>query len=224
MQKRMALAVGIITALLLVNSARAAYYSNDFEAPANTAGWSTSATSTSPSGQNFLGNFANNTVTLSLDGLPAHSTVTVAFDLYIIRSWDGNADVNPTFGPDIWGIQHSGDSTLLRTTFSNGTAAGDPTRNTQAYPDFYPGGAHAYQTGASAVNTLGYSVPDYGDSIYRLEFTFPHTASTLQLDFYAEGLTGVWDESWGIDNIVVTPEPTTLSLVVLGGIILLRRR
>src|SRR5262249_46117112 len=38
----------------------------------------------------FLGQFSNQVVTLSLPSLPAHEQATISFDLYLIRSWDGN--------------------------------------------------------------------------------------------------------------------------------------
>lgn len=37
------------------------------------------------------------TITLSLTNLPPHRELNLAFDLYIIRSWDGDS---PIFGPD----------------------------------------------------------------------------------------------------------------------------
>jgi hypothetical protein len=51
------------------------------------------------------------------------------------------------------------------------------------------------------VNTLGYAF--FGDSIYRLTFTFAHTSDTLALNFSSslfEG-KGIEDESWGLDNV-----------------------
>ena len=62
----------------------------------------------------------------------------------------------------------------------------------------------AYQTGAAAVNTLGYKF--YGDSIYHLSLTFAHTGETLALNFSSslfEG-KGTADESWGLDNVQVS--------------------
>jgi hypothetical protein len=42
----------------------------------------------------FLGEFGSQAITLTLQDLPDHSLVTITFDLYLIRSWDGNTLVN----------------------------------------------------------------------------------------------------------------------------------
>jgi hypothetical protein len=147
----------------------------------------------SPNGQLFLGAFANEEVRLSLSGIPEHTELTIEFDLYVIGSWNGNRPGNP----DIAHFRADG-QTIFSTTFSN---SWDP-RDDQAYPDPYPGGNHPYGTGAAAVRTLGY--PDgsasWGDSTYRLRFTIPHTASSLNFGFGGANL----QEIWGLDNIRVS--------------------
>jgi len=140
------------------------------------------------------------TVTLTLRKLKPHTTATVTFDLYILKSWDGN---NPNYGPDRWNLSVQGGPTLLDTTFSNNpkTAAYDLSLQN------YPAAHSAHQTGAAAVNTLGYKF--YGDSIYHFRFTFAHTGETLALNFSSslfEG-KGVADESWGLDNVRVSTSP-----------------
>ena len=109
----------------------------------------------------------------------------------IEQSWDGNDN---TYGPDIWDLSVQDGPTLLHTTFSKGQR--------QAYPDTYPGGDHPARTGALENNSLGYSF--YGDSVYHLSFTFPHSANSLVLVFSASGLQGLGDESWGLDNVNVS--------------------
>ena len=37
------------------------------------------------------------TIRLSLTDLPAHSSLELRFDLYVLKSWDGNS---PAYGPD----------------------------------------------------------------------------------------------------------------------------
>ena len=96
-----------------------------------------------------------------------------------------------------------GGPTLLDTTFSNNpkTAAYDLSLQN------CPAADSAQQTGAAAVNTLGYKF--YGDSIYHFRFTFAHTGETLALNFSSslfEG-KGVADESWGLDNVRVSTSP-----------------
>jgi uncharacterized protein (TIGR03437 family) len=136
------------------------------------------------------------TVTLTLRNLKPHTMLTVAFDLYVLKSWDGD---NQTYGVDRWSLRVQGGPTLLDTTFSNNPKTG----NDLSQQD-YPIARSAQQTGAASVNTLGYTF--YGDSIYHFTFNFPHMGDTLILNFSSslyEG-KGIDDESWGLDNVRVT--------------------
>jgi len=121
----------------------------------------------------------NETVTLTLTGLSAHTAVTVGLKLFVIQSWDGN--VSP--GPDIWQAGHSGSLTNLQnTTF--GIALGP-----QCYPSDCPA-SNAARTGADEPNnSLGYGF--FGDNVYDLSYSFAHTASTLTVKFTASGLQGL---------------------------------
>ncbi len=177
------------------------------------------ATTVAPNGkERFLGEFGgpailtappfdpqhfvrlDETVTLTLRNLKPHRVATVTFDLYTLKSWDGN---NPNYGPDRWSLSVQGGPMLLDTTFSNNPKTGAYDLSLQNYPV----ANSAHQTGAAAVNTLGYKF--YGDSIYHLSFTFAHTALTLALNFSSslfEG-KGIADESWGLDNVRVSTIP-----------------
>ena len=159
--------------------------------------------------QRFLGEFGgaavvaappfvrvDTTVTLTLKNLAPHSALKLAFDLYVLKSWDGT---NPTYGPDRWSVALDGGPVLLATTFSN-----NPKTGADFSPQDYPEPASAFQSGAARVNTLGYNF--YGDAIYRLTFTFAHRGETLVLHFSSslfEG-KGARDESWGLDNVIVS--------------------
>jgi hypothetical protein len=147
----------------------------------------------------------NETVTLTLKNLKPHSLATVSFDLYILKSWDGN---NPNYGPDRWSLSVEGGTTLLDATFSNNfkTALYDLSLQN------YPAANSAPQTSAAAMNSLGYTF--YGDSIYHLTFPFPHIGDTLILHFSSslfEG-KGTGDESWGLDNVRVSTNESSLGL------------
>ena len=136
------------------------------------------------------------TISLTLRGLPPHSALKVSFDLYILKSWDGNS---PRYGPDRWSLDVAGGPVLLATTFSNNHKV-----STEGSDQDYPRPKSPPRTGASFTNTLGYAF--FGDSIYPLEFTFAHTGSDLTLNFSSslfEG-KGLADESWGLDNVRVT--------------------
>jgi cysteine-rich repeat protein len=172
-------------------------YTNDFEGTVGSE-WSLRSTDTTPVGaRKFLGQFGDQTVTLSLSGLPAHRSVTISFELFAILSWDGNYGAG-----DIFDLSVGGGGSLLHTTFSNGHW--DTDEFGQAYPDAYPGGQHPYGTGASELNSLGYLWgPVPMDSVYSLSFTFAHTEASLSLSFSGANLSPLTDESWGIDNVVV---------------------
>ena len=195
-------------------------YANDF---ANGAGkeWSKQTIDTTPGtsvrpAAKFLGQFAAGTVSLNLGSLPTHNSVTVTFDLFIIRTWDGNA-ADPSAGPDIWDLSVEGGPTLLHTTFANVTpqeAAAFGTSYFQAFPDSYPGGSHPYQTGAASASALGYThIVSSGsqalpsDAVYHLTYTFPHTAAGVKLNFTSGQTQDVTDESWGLKNVAVTVNP-----------------
>src|SRR5689334_4280884 len=72
-------------------------YSADFNTDSAGPNWSVKSLAVTPSGERFLGEFLNDTATLSLDSLPKHSRIEVTVDLYAIRSWDGG---NKQWGPD----------------------------------------------------------------------------------------------------------------------------
>jgi hypothetical protein len=84
--------------------------------------------------QRFLGEFGgeklvngppfvrvDQTVSLRLKDLPPHQRLTIEFDLYILKSWDGD---NPNYGPDRWKLRVAGGPVLLETTFSNNHKSG----------------------------------------------------------------------------------------------------
>jgi hypothetical protein len=103
----------------------------------------------------LLGHFGNATVRLTLDDLPAHAQLTVSFDPFTIRSWDGNLTNN---GPDVWSLGVRDGPLLLNTTFSHEAPI------LQAYPDTCPGGSHPGRTGASETDTLCYGL----NAVYSL--------------------------------------------------------
>jgi hypothetical protein len=164
----------------------ATVYMNDFQGVLG-SDWGSEWSTTAASGINtasaplvdyggtrlFLGQYGNDTLTLSLGGLAAHTTTTVSFSLYLIRSWDGN---DPTvadedlLGNDTWSLSVGGSPILLSTTFSNGNSVagqnyngafstytvGPGTPPCDTYAD-YTGSGEAPLTGANECYSLGYT-------------------------------------------------------------------
>ena len=115
-------------------------------------------------------------------GTTSSCALTVSFDLFVIRSWDGNS--TDAEGPDVWTASVSGGPTLLNTTFNTGAAY--HAAYGQAYPGSYPGGMYPPRTGAIENNTLGYLFvgPDYNgimDSVYSISISFPHSSAMSRL-------------------------------------------
>ena len=204
MRKKLTLVAGVIMAgvLLLANNAFSTecFYSNDFEGTVGLE-WSDTNIDATPSGRKFLGQFADDSVTLTLTGLPAHLSVSVSFDLYLIESTGENEE-------HFFELSIDGGPVLMTTSFDHNPAS------TQAYPDNYPGGGYPGQTGAAEVDTLGY-IPN-GDMVYSFpdpnrSFTFTHTNSTVVVRFSGSGSAG---QSWGLDNVCITLGlPTVLNVI-----------
>jgi hypothetical protein len=171
---------------------------DDFEQAPSTA-WSSDLVARTPVGdRGFLGRFNNDSVSLQLDDLPAHSFVVVEFDLYLIASWDGSDGL---YEFDRWSFGLAGETPLVDSTFSNHDPAGFQSPR-QHYPDPFGGSLHPAGTGAVSSDTLGYL--HQGDSIYHFRFAIPHVDDALELVFAASGLQHFDDENWGLDNVRVT--------------------
>lgn len=191
-------------------------YANGFESGAGSE-WSSPITSTTPSGRGFLGEFADGAVTLTVTGLPLHTSVRVSFELFVLKSWDGDladeglmdcgtSTVTTRCSPDVWTLDAAGSGPLVRTTFSNVLF------RSQSYPGSFPGDAsYGARTGAAEANTLGYGW--YGDAVYRFEIDLDHRSPTLVLAFAGRNLQHFSDESWGLDNVIVTVDATDPAVV-----------
>ena len=93
------------------------------------------------------------------------------------------------------------------------------------YNAVMPAGVYNPMTGASECYSLGYTFSDLivtneaMDSVYELSFTFAHTDSSILLNFGANGLQSLADESWGLDNVrvEVSAVPIPASVWLLGS-------
>jgi hypothetical protein len=224
----------LFTALLLNATASQAVvlYENDFQSAAGSE-WSHTTLQNAPTPysfgpRSFLGEFGNDTVSLNLSGLASHNALTLTFDLYLIRTWDGSSSGTTfDYGNDSFKVAVGSGPVLLDQTFSNGNPAGQ---------SFGPAAINPQLTGAAETYSLGYVAFDgiqqtsqVMDSVYRMSFAFAHNTDLLTLNFSGYGLQSMGDESWGLDNVQVTsvPEPGVVPLFALGMLALawrVRRR
>lgn len=190
-----------------------------FETPP--AGFSTSQTRavptpTSRSGASFLGSFTNEIVTYNTE--TAGNMVNIAFDLYVLGSWDGRGSQaqHGAFGENYFqlGISCAGSSVIhdvITTSFSNQKTV------QQNYPrSIYQGGGTKAYSGSYAVGSLGFTSADVNvasfsssaDSEYHLAYNVASPCGSDDVVIVFRGSPDNWqgafDESWGIDNVDVS--------------------
>ena len=183
---------------------------------------------TAPFGGDFLRSATANTVTLTLNGLAPHSTISIDFLFAAIDSLDGTG----SFPSGDYFKVTLDDTPIFRESFANATPD-----QVQSYVP--PAGVEL----ARHVD-LGFSGPGgfYTDSAYRLGAdpifqNMAHSGATAVFTFVIEGLGAqdLNDESWAMDQLRVStdgntapvPEPQTWALMRAGlGVLgaLARRR
>lgn len=163
------------------------YDSGSFDGPLNAGNATWTGTSDSdiisaPADANrkFLGTFGeNDQIDLTITGLSTHTEVCVTFDLYLINSWDGDNG----WGPDEFGVKVDGDTKYEKTPHNQGNTA----------------------VGGVEQDTLGYGSGTWGDQVVPVTVCDDaHTASDVTFTFFGNLTEGRDNESWGIDNVVVT--------------------
>jgi Ca2+-binding RTX toxin-like protein len=133
---------------------------------------------------------------LTFTNLPAHTSIDIDFLLAIINSWNA---FGPAFGGDFFNVAVDG-NVVFSQNFDNFNLAN------QLY--LPPAGVLLTPTPVE----LGFAPePNRNDTAYDLGLDsslegIPHTASTLTVSFFADGLgfEGGDNESWGIDNLQIT--------------------
>jgi hypothetical protein len=179
----------------------------------------------------FVGRF-NNTHTRALAVFnTAGSKYTIDFDLYVIGSWDGKGKQaqNGAFLANVFqvGVRCGSNPTvtpLFTTTFSNQKTV------QQDFPAAFGLGGNKYLTGsvAGSADALGYrgakdangnllsNTPTFqsvGDVTYHMTYTITSAqycgsdAPTFVFSSTAPGQQSNYDESWGLDNIVMKMDP-----------------
>ena len=157
-----------------------------------------------------LGQYNNGGFTLNLNDLPRHHLITIAFDLYIHDTWDGNK--LPVDGPDIWQMLVDG-NTYIDASFSNadcpsGSGIFCPP---QSFPLNYPNNYSNPKTGAYKTDLPGVchlATSPNGTTLYKIVKTFKHSEDALLLQcldklVQTNTLTPKCDESWSVDNIII---------------------
>jgi hypothetical protein len=181
-----------------------------------------------PAGNQFGGNFlrseTGNTVSLTLNNLPAHNSVGIGFLFAAIDSLDGTGNFP---SGDFLRINIDG-NTVFRESFANALAG-----QIQSYVP--PSGVELARR-----LDLGFGGPGgyHTDSAYNLGAdprfsSFAHSASTLTLSLLieGEGIQNLSDESWAMDNLRIevnaVPVPGAVWLMgsaLLGLVGVARRR
>lgn len=221
------LAAGIFGAGISQANASTSVFSTNFdsiiptEISAGTAfltgvqGYAGLGSSSSQFDGSFLRSQTGNIVTLTLNDLPVHQTLSLEFLFAAIDSLDGSFDGNPLTG-DYLTVKLDGKQ-LFHESFANA----DPSL-IQSYVA-PPGGELA-----RAID-LGFTGPGsyYTDSAYNMSVdpvfqNILHTASSATIEFVIESeeYQELDDESWAMDNLHVSvspiPEPSTYAMLLAG--------
>lgn len=201
-------------------------YTNDFQSGVAGPEWSSSLVDTAPlGGQRLLGQFSNESVSLTLAGVQAGDFISLRFDFCAIRSWDGSAGIAGP-GPDVFSVAVRGGDQLLSSTFTVGNPL---TTHPMSYPMLQGQASHPGRSGAIANDSLGYAWRGgVLDATWRISLNFVAPTSGLTLDFTGTGLQEIDDEAWGIDNVSVqsesVPAPGAAALLTAGTLLLGCRR
>ena len=90
----LAFTLAVLAVLFAPTGQASTVYFNDFQGAVG-GEWSQTSITAAPNpdyagNRKFLGEFGNNVVSLTLNNLPTHTQLSLSFQLYLIRSWDGN--------------------------------------------------------------------------------------------------------------------------------------
>lgn len=132
---------------------------------------------------------------------------SLTFDLYLIDSWDGADDA---FGDDFFFTKINGQK-LFQEYFDNHHAEAN------------------FREADDGPRNIGWN--DWNDSVYRqirIDFLIDGDVTDLELKWRGTASQGIEDESWGIDNVMLSRQlvsvPAPASALPLASLALLTRR
>lgn len=169
----------------------------------------------------FVGRVDNHAIFLVVPAENAGSVYSLAFDLYIIGSWDGQGKQaqQGAFGQDLWRLSircgtlnSAPEQILLETDFSNQLTV------QQSYPlSASKKAGKKAASGSFAIDALGFvndpsvhtpQFRSFGDVSYHMEFSGSNPCNVGENLIFAyvvpdAGLQSNRDESWGLDNVMI---------------------
>ena len=172
---------------------------------------------------NFGGNFwrvtaPDDVLQFDITNIPSHTDVSVCFSLAMIDSWDGTSGA---FGTDIINVAIFDGATQIGGLSEAYSSNNAPSSNVESV--------------IVQDQQLGFNLgePFWHEDGYRMCFNnLTHSSGSLTLEFWGSsggtgsGFQGGDDESFAIDELVVTssPEPASLMYLLLASILTVMRR
>ncbi|MGK2962931.1 MAG: hypothetical protein ACSLFK_12390 [Gemmatimonadaceae bacterium] len=193
---------------------------NDLES----GGFSTSAPNISSAyngSTDFIGRVNNHEIFLVIPSVVAGDVYSLEFHLYIIGSWDGQGKQaqQGRFGQDLWrlsircGSLNTGpEQILLETDFSNQYTVQQSYPQKASKQGGNKAGSGSYEIGGLGfINDPSVHTPQFrsfADASYHMEFSGSNPCGADQNLIFAfvvpdGGLQSNYDESWGLDNVVI---------------------
>lgn len=164
-------------------------------------------------GSGVLGRYSENGFIIKIENLKPHNLIRITYDLYIHDSWDGNK-TGPD-GEDIFIMNIDGGSSIYA-TFANGQCSDC----FQSYPNPQPSFVNnqfLFAQNKPSSNAIKTDLPGAcklkdvkgGTSMYKIQRTFEHTGSNLELGCYgqledSDPVNKNCNESWSVDNMKIT--------------------
>jgi len=153
---------------------------------------------------------------ITLSNLPAHTGISIRYELLIIDSWDGSTQLGGAAPPDFFNLTLDGVS-KFSATFDNFRFDDQTTPTSNKLTPANVNLGYVGDVGGGIGNDQGqidYGQITYYDSVYNMGAAvaglqnMAHTANSAVISLFASGSgwQGGGDESWAIDHVVVTLE------------------